>query len=75
MTRYWVPLRTSPFSEEFWISPLNTVDKRDSDERRVILDLSVSSKRWDTKELLFGFSRQLDFPEGRRFSSSSKRKW
>ena len=29
-----------PFSEEFWISPLNTVDKRDSDERRVILDLN-----------------------------------
>ena len=34
------PLQTIPFDEEFRISPLNTVDKKDSDERRVILDLS-----------------------------------
>ena len=34
------PFKDIPFSEEFCISPLNTVDKKDSDERRVILDLS-----------------------------------
>ena len=34
------PLREIPFEQEFCISPLNTVSKRDSDERRVILDLS-----------------------------------
>ena len=34
------PFRELPFEREFCISPLNTVSKKDSDERRVILDLS-----------------------------------
>lgn len=34
------PFEQIPFSDEFRISPLNTVSKRDSAERRVILDLS-----------------------------------
>jgi len=34
------PFTTSPFSDGFVASPLNTVPKRDSSERRVIVDLS-----------------------------------
>ena len=34
------PLDHIPFSKEWCISPLNTVPKRDSSDRRVILDLS-----------------------------------
>lgn len=34
------PFKQIPFFGEFCISPLNTVSKKDSDERRVILDLS-----------------------------------
>ena len=34
------PFDSVPFSQGFVISPLNTVEKRDSDERRVIVDLS-----------------------------------
>ena len=34
------PFRSVPFTDGFVISPLNTVEKRDSSERRVIVDLS-----------------------------------
>ena len=34
------PFRSAPFADGFVISPLNTVEKRDSSERRVIVDLS-----------------------------------
>ena len=34
------PFKSNPFSCEFVRSPLNTVPKKDSEERRVILDLS-----------------------------------
>lgn len=34
------PFDTNPFSVEYHLSPLNSVEKRDSEERRVILDLS-----------------------------------
>ena len=34
------PFKNLPFQDGFVLSPLNTVAKRDSDERRVILDLS-----------------------------------
>ena len=34
------PFRSTPFADGFVISPLNTVEKRDFSERRVIVDLS-----------------------------------
>lgn len=34
------PFDAVPFTDGFVVSPLNTVPKRDSDERRVIVDLS-----------------------------------
>jgi hypothetical protein len=37
------PFKNNPFVNELKISPLNTVTKRDSPERRVILDLSFPS--------------------------------
>ena len=37
------PFNESPFPDGFVVSPLNTVAKRDSNERRVIVDLSWPS--------------------------------
>ena len=37
------PFRSAPFDDGFVISPLNTVEKRDSSERHVIVDLSWPS--------------------------------
>ena len=34
------PFSESPFISPIWVSPLNTTDKRDSPDRRVIMDLS-----------------------------------
>ena len=34
------PFRENPFNCNVFISPLNTVPKKDSEERRIILDLS-----------------------------------
>ena len=34
------PFKSNPFDEKVIISPLNTVPKKDSEDRRVILDLS-----------------------------------
>lgn len=34
------PFSDNPFKQRYHLSPLNTVEKRDSEERRVILDLS-----------------------------------
>ena len=40
LSRIAGPFNTVPFQEGFVVSPLNRVEKRDSDERRVIVDLS-----------------------------------
>ena len=37
------PFKTNPFRSPMAVSPLNTTEKRDSDERRVIMDLSLWS--------------------------------
>ena len=34
------PFSESPFVSSIWVSPLNITDKRDSPDRRVIMDLS-----------------------------------
>ena len=34
------PFKGITFKEECWFSPLNTIDKKNSDESRVVLDLS-----------------------------------
>ena len=34
------PFSESPFTSPIWVSPLNTTDKRDSPDRRVMMDLS-----------------------------------
>ena len=39
------PFKTNPFRSPMVVSPLNTTEKRDSDERRVIMDLSFPPGR------------------------------
>ena len=51
------PFRESPFEIETVVSPLNTVPKRDSDERRVIVDLSYP-KHCPEQSVNGGISRE-----------------
>ena len=51
------PFRESPFEIETVVLPLNTVPKRDSDERRVIVDLSYP-KHCPEKSVNGGISRE-----------------
>ena len=60
------PFKTDPFQGNLVISPLNTVPKRDSDERRVILDLSFprghSVNDGIPKDSYLGVPGRLHFP-------------
>ena len=60
------PFDQVPFSEDFCISPLNTVSKKDSLERRVILDLSFpegsSINEGISKDFYLGSKTDLTFP-------------
>ena len=60
------PLDQVPFSEDFCISLLNTVSKKDSLERRVILDLSFpegsSINEGISKDFYLGSKTILTFP-------------
>ena len=48
------PFHRNPFIQKAGILPLNTHDKKDSQEKRIILDLSISRrcrcKRWDRQD-------------------------
>ena len=64
-----VPFTTSPFEFETTVSPLNTVPKRDSAERWVIVDLSFPKHSPDrsingglTKDVYLGDTIQLHYP-------------
>jgi hypothetical protein len=60
------PFKNNPFVSELKISPLNTVTKRDSPERRVILDLSFPSGKsvndHISKEFYLGEKVELSYP-------------
>ena len=60
------PFEQIPFSGEFCISPLNTVSKTDSTERRVILDLSFppgsAVNEGISKDYYLGEKTNLTFP-------------
>jgi hypothetical protein len=60
------PFKNNPFVNELKISPLNTVTKRDSPERRVILDLSFPSGKsvndHISKEFYLGEKVELSYP-------------
>ena len=47
------PFDSSPFGDDTYLSPLNSVPKKDSDKRRLILDMSFPQgklyKRWDSQ--------------------------
>ena len=61
------PYRKIPFQEKIGISPLSTRPKQDSNERRIILDLSFPIGRSVSdgimKDNYLGFSAKLSFPK------------
>ena len=61
------PFRSNPFSSGIKISPLNSVPKKDTDERRVILDLSYPKGRavndHISKTEYLGDKMELIFPK------------
>ena len=60
------PFPDSPFWQPVKISPLNSVEKKDSSERRIILDLSFPPNRAVNdgidKNMYLGNSTELAFP-------------
>ena len=61
------PFKKNPFSSNIKISPLNTVPKKDTDERRVILDLSMPKgnaiNNFVDKDFYLGEKVDLVFPK------------
>ena len=65
----WIigPFAEIPFPGRVAISPLSTRSKKDSDERRLILDLSypdgMSVNDWTPKDNYLGFKVKLEYPK------------
>ena len=61
------PFKENPFSSSIKISPLNSVPKKDTTERRVILDLSMpkgnSVNSYINKDIYLGEETNLVFPK------------
>ena len=66
------PLEHIPFTEHLGISPLSTRPKKDSDDRRIILDLSFPPGRSVNdgmiKDNYLGFITELTFPKTDQFA-------
>ena len=72
------PFKSNPFSSGIKISPFNTVPKRDSSERRVILDLSfpkgAAINDFVSKEFYLGEKMDLVYPKVDDFIQLIKQK-
>ena len=72
------PFKSNPFNSGIKISPLNTVPKRDSSERRVILDLSfpkgAAINDFVSKEFYLGEKMDLVYPKVDDFIQLIKQK-
>ena len=66
------PFTSIPFKDKVGISPLSTRPKKDSDDRRIILDLSFpptqSVNDGIAKDNYLGFSAKLTFPKTDQFA-------